>query len=272
MNSVPRHQGRGRRLGLTGIALLHALISYGLVFSRLIHGVPDVVVVGILIGQCSLAMGLIVLQVGNRWLQIAGALLLGLSIWHMIVRRVLLLSHGELWATWAVIVSAHTCLTMMVMRLSLYHADIRTELGVPMTNGETKPSNFELISLIQWTTVAAILFAITQLGIQFQIWDKTTHSLQQMMVLIGFGLMCSIIGYLAFFVAASRKLSRFALRLIVSMVLPVILIALINDLSVATELSGTSEIKLFFKMAAAQWVTVAVSIGLFRLVINQRDL
>ena len=300
MNSKSGRQTVNRLIGLSCIIVATVWVDYALVFSQYSNVVAELIVFGILIGQCSSAVGLISLQIQNRWLRILSVALIGYAFWYLIVRAVLMYYDGETWAIWAVIIAVHICLMMTVMRLPFCHRDVRsmlrlaevtgptgtglTETGLtetgptetgPTETGptETGPTgkgvgNIQIMTLIEWTTISALVFAIAQLGVQLDVWDRQTLSLAQIGVLSGYGSLTVVVSWLGFVVAASQTPVRFVLRLIASAVVLFALVILVAYLCFLTDLSSDFAIRQFLLMVAAQWITVGVMIAMVRLALS----
>ena len=255
--------GRANRLVRHLVGAFHSLAFVYWVFFANYLGFEDrVLVVGLLIGQCSVLTALATLgYFQSHWGKVTPWCAAGIA-WYGISRVLMWSPREELAAGWLIGILMSVLATIAGVRFLEWRC-FATDTPSLGKHELITPARFPLRTLIAWTTIAAVLFSIPQLGQRLGQWDATTLGGKTLGLMLSVGVGFAITTTIGIWAVSDRHLVWMIFRLGLAAALTVGVALTIDQIShvfgLDNDPSPASVIRLFGMQAA----TVALT---FRLV------
>ncbi|PAY20303.1 hypothetical protein CKO51_06555 [Rhodopirellula sp. SM50] len=215
MSEPPQRRRQFRRMVLGGVLAIHVFIYWSLAFAlRSSDDVHRVIAVGVMLGQCSLAVILATMFVSGKLARIAIACSAALACWYGI-STVFYWGLGEPGAAWwAIAISVQTIVCLVGMEvIERTRSHCSTSSAVALQSGST-PFQFPIRSLIVLTTMAAIGFAVVDFGQRRGWWSTDSLNVQEGIMMVVVGFIVGVTALLCVIALASPKRHVVAARLV----------------------------------------------------------
>lgn len=183
---------RQARPGTTSRVLRHAVWSvhvfafaYIAFQSNYLGNERRTLAIGFLVGQCSVLTVIATLGYVDRWRSVLMPWLVGGITWFGISRVFMWGSDEEISVTWLFGIIVTVLITIAVVRL----LDVCVLASAASGNSDLiTPKRFLLSTLMIWTTIAAVLFAIPSFGQRLRLWDTTAIDGQMLSLMLCVGI------------------------------------------------------------------------------------
>ncbi|QDV47119.1 hypothetical protein Enr13x_70280 [Stieleria neptunia] len=263
MTESPQRRRRVRRIVLGSALLIHVIVYWSLGFVlRPSDDVHRVIAVGVMLGQCSLAAILATMFAPGKLARIAITWSAALTCWYGL-STVFYWGLGEPGAAWwaiAITVQTIVCsLGTQVMEQKRRHASASS--AVALESGNT-PFQFPIRSLIVLTTMAAIGFAVVEVGQRRGWWSIDSLNVHEGIMMVVVGLMVGVTALLCVIALAARKRSVVATRLF-AFAGPVFLLAVVLQWgAVQAGMDQSSDPTLAVVLLGTQAGCVVITLGI----------
>ncbi|MCS7465359.1 hypothetical protein NZK35_01590 [Stieleria sp. ICT_E10.1] len=260
-----------RRIVLGGVLAIHVLIYWSFGFaSRSSDDVHRVIAIGVMLGQCSLAVILATMFGSGKLARIAIACSAALACWYGI-STVFYWGLGEPGAAWwAIAITAQTIVCSVGMEVIERKRSHSSTLSANALESGSTPFQFPIRSLIVLTTMAAIGFAVVDFGQRRGWWSTESLNVQEGIMMVGIGFIVGVTALLCVFALASPKRHVVAARLVAVAGSVLLLASLVQWGAVQAGMDRSADPTLAVVLLETQAACIVLTLGIVNRVSGAR--
>lgn len=216
MNERAERNLRNRWFVLCCVVVVHILGYYWLAFAAQFPGeLQKAAAIGGLLSQCSLTAVLAARGSGAKLLRILIPWLVAFACWYGLSRLIHWGWGESLAAYWAIVIVVQTLICVTGARLVYGYMLRYFEHSVPDGKATMTPIQFPIGSLILWTTLAAVGFAIVVYGHRIELWSTESLNVVEGVMMLIAGLVIGLTAVLSLIALSTDRILMALLRLIV---------------------------------------------------------